>query len=72
MHVAPAADLGVRLAATFAGKYKGYQPGPDAWAEGGLVRIEPRSVLAWRDMPTATRWRFDARQSPGPAAREPA
>ena len=31
------------------------------WDEGGLHRIEPRVMLAWRDMPTATRWRFPTR-----------
>jgi pyridoxine/pyridoxamine 5'-phosphate oxidase len=70
--VVPDIDLGRRIAAAMHAKYPGYEPGPDAWAEGGLVRIAPRSVLAWRDMPTATRWRLDARQSPGPAEREPA
>jgi hypothetical protein len=66
----PRPDLGRKLAAAFAAKYPGYEPAPDAWVEGGLVRVEPRTVLAWRDMPTATRWRVDARQSDGPATTE--
>ena len=70
--VTPDIALGERIASAMHAKYPGYEPGPDAWAEGGLVRVEPRSALAWRDMPTATRWRFDARQSSGPDAREPA
>jgi hypothetical protein len=39
-------------------KYRGYSPGPTDWDGGGLHRLEPRVMLAWRDMPTATRWRF--------------
>jgi hypothetical protein len=70
--VIPAEELGRRIASAMHAKYPGYEPGPDAWASGGIVRVEPRSVLAWRDMPTATRWRLDARQSPGPDEREPA
>ncbi len=54
--------LGARLAAAFASKYDGYEPGPDNWSKGGLVRIDPDRVLAWREMPTATRWRFSAGQ----------
>jgi hypothetical protein len=64
--VRPDPDLGTELAATFRAKYAGYLPGPTAWDGGGLVRIEPATLLAWRDMPTATRWRFPAatHQSP--------
>ena len=40
------------------GKYKGYDPAPDSWDSGGMWRIEPETVLAWKAMPTATRWRF--------------
>src|SRR4051794_14052275 len=36
-----------------------YEPGPTSWDEGGLIEVHPRTVLAWKDMPTATRWRFD-------------
>ena len=32
---------------------------PDRWDQGSAWRIAPESVLAWRDMPTATRWRFN-------------
>ena len=61
--VSPPPALGAGLAAAFRAKYPGYDPSPDSWAHGGLVRIDPRTVLAWRDMPTATRWRPEARQS---------
>jgi len=40
------------------GKYKGYDPTPDSWDNGGMWRIEPGSVLAWKAMPTSNRWRF--------------
>ena len=52
-----------RLAATMKAKYGGdrgeYEPEPERWDQGSAWRIAPESVLAWRDMPTATRWRFD-------------
>ena len=54
----PDADLGNALAAAFHAKYAGYEPGAADWDDGGLHRVEPRVMLAWRDMPTATRWRF--------------
>jgi hypothetical protein len=54
----PDPALAASLASAFAAKYAGYTPGPKDWDEGGLHRIEPRVMLAWRDMPTATRWRF--------------
>lgn len=51
-----------RLAASLQRKYGGgypeYEPEPDRWDQGSAWRIKPESVLAWRDMPTATRWRF--------------
>jgi nitroimidazol reductase NimA-like FMN-containing flavoprotein (pyridoxamine 5'-phosphate oxidase superfamily) len=56
--VAPDAELGTALAAAFHAKYPDYAPGPTDWEDGGLVRVEPTTLLAWRDMPTATRWRF--------------
>jgi nitroimidazol reductase NimA-like FMN-containing flavoprotein (pyridoxamine 5'-phosphate oxidase superfamily) len=56
--VAPDAELGTALAAAFHAKYPDYSPGPTDWNDGGLIRIEPTTLLAWRDMPTATRWRF--------------
>jgi len=51
-------DLGEALAAAMGGKYKGYEPTPDSWDNGGMWRIEPETVLAWKAMPTSTRWRF--------------
>ena len=57
----PDARLANALAAAFGAKYPGYAPGPVAWDDGGLHRIEPRVMLAWGDMPTATRWRFPPR-----------
>jgi hypothetical protein len=54
----PDNHLGSRLAKAFAAKYRGYEPDAGSWRDGGLVRIEPDRVLAWADMPTATRWRF--------------
>jgi hypothetical protein len=66
MPIAPPPDLGQALATAFHAKYPGYEPTAAAWADGGLVRVEPRTVLAWRDMPSATRWRLDARQSARP------
>jgi hypothetical protein len=65
---APSTALGPALAAAFHAKYPGYEPSASSWDHGGLVRIEPRTVLAWRDMPSATRWRLDARQSGRPPA----
>ena len=56
----PDAGLGTELAAAFRAKYAGYAPEATAWETGGLVRIDPATLLAWRDMPTATRWRFSA------------
>jgi hypothetical protein len=34
---------------------------PRDWDHGGLVRVEPATLLAWREMPTTTRWRFAGR-----------
>jgi hypothetical protein len=53
------------LAVAFASKYVGYEPEPEAWDAGGLYVVTPETVLAWRDMPTATRWRF-GRSRPQP------
>ena len=58
---APDAELGTALATAFHQKYPGYEPGPADWDHGGLIRVEPATLLAWRDMPTATRWRFRER-----------
>jgi hypothetical protein len=56
--IVPTGDLATLLVEAFRAKYPGYVPEPDAWDDGSLVRIDPRTILAWRDMPTATRWRF--------------
>jgi hypothetical protein len=57
----PDPALGLALATAFAGKYPNYAPGPTDWNDAGLHRVEPEVMLAWRDMPTATRWRFPKR-----------
>ena len=59
VEVRPDPDLGTALAAAMSGKYKGYDPTPDSWDNGGMWRIDPESVLAWQAMPTSTRWRFE-------------
>ena len=64
--VQPTGELATALCAAFAAKYEGYTPTPDDWGpsgHGGLARIDPETVLAWRDMPTATRWRLGAPNS---------
>ena len=53
--------LATSLAIAMHAKYAGYAPAPTDWDDGGLHRLEPRVMLAWRDMPTATRWRFPPR-----------
>ena len=63
--VRPDLVLGSEVAAAFGAKYAGYAPEATAWDGGGLVRIEPATLLAWRDMPTATRWRFPAASTTG-------
>jgi hypothetical protein len=55
---APDTRGGELLAAEFRRKYAAYAPEPDSWERGGLALVEPDAVLAWTDMPTATRWRF--------------
>ena len=59
VEIRPDRDLGEALAAAMSGKYKGYDPTPDSWDNGGMWRIDPESVLAWQAMPTSTRWRFE-------------
>jgi len=54
----PTREVAAQIARTFAHKYDGYQPDPAEWTEGALYRVEPSAVFAWRDMPTATCWRF--------------
>jgi hypothetical protein len=61
----PDGHTAVALATAFSSKYTGYEPEPDAWDGGGLYVVTPEIVLAWRDMPTATRWRF-GRSQPRP------
>lgn len=54
----PDTALAKAIAAAFATKYDGYAPPASAWDNGSLYLVTPHTVLAWRDMPTATRWRF--------------
>jgi len=55
----PSGANGRHVARAFAAKYEGYEPDPGEWAaEGSLYRVLPSVVFAWRDMPTATCWRF--------------
>jgi pyridoxine/pyridoxamine 5'-phosphate oxidase len=64
--VMPAPALGAAIAAAMHAKYGDYDPSPAEWDDGGLIRVAPRTVLAWRDMPTATRWRFADRPGERP------
>lgn len=57
-------SLGAALATAFHAKYPGYDPEPSGWEGGGLFRIVPATVLAWGDMPTATRWRWEPDRGP--------
>jgi hypothetical protein len=59
--VTPGPTLGAAIAAAMHAKYPQYDPGPTDWDNGGLIQVVPRTILAWRDMPTATRWRFESR-----------
>jgi hypothetical protein len=54
----PGPALAEALVAAFSAKYRDYSPAPNDWDDGGLHRIEPHVMFAWRDMPSATRWRF--------------
>jgi Pyridoxamine 5'-phosphate oxidase len=56
--VRPDAALEPQLIEAFHAKYPGYRPEPGGWDGGGLVRVVPDTVLAWGEMPTATRWRW--------------
>jgi hypothetical protein len=58
VEVKPSRELGEGLAAGMHGKYSGYDPAPHSWDAGGMWRIEPETVLAWKDMPSSTRWRL--------------
>lgn len=46
------------LVGAFRAKYDGYESDPDEWATGSLFRVKPTVIFAWRNMPTATCWRF--------------
>ena len=62
----PDPPLAARLAVAYSAKYPGYAPTPDAWNEGGLMLVEPDSVLAWGEIHTATRWQLgSSRDDPG-------
>lgn len=58
-------ELGDRLAAQYARKYKahGYAPEPDAWSgelAGGMRVLIPEKAIAWTQFPTdMTRFAFD-------------
>ena len=60
----PGPDLGSRIAAAFAEKYraKGYAPEADAWDgadAGGLLQFTPIKAMAWFDFPKdVTRFTF--------------
>ena len=54
----PEPELAAAIAMAFAAKYDSYRPEATEWDEGGLYVVVPRVVFAWRDMPTATRWRM--------------
>ena len=54
----PTRGVAAQIVRTFGQKYDGYQPDPAEWTDGALYRVEPSVVFAWRDMPTATCWRF--------------
>jgi hypothetical protein len=57
--ITPSRELGEALAVAMGGKYSGYSPTADSWNNGGMWRIEPETVIAWKDMPSSTRWRFE-------------
>lgn len=59
--IQPTAELGQVLAAEMHRKYPGYEPEPTSWDTGGMWRVDPETVIAWTQMPTSTRWRFDRR-----------
>jgi nitroimidazol reductase NimA-like FMN-containing flavoprotein (pyridoxamine 5'-phosphate oxidase superfamily) len=60
-----------RLVQAFRAKYDGYEPDPDEWGTGSLYRVTPTVIFAWRDMPTATCWRFERRSERSGAQRAP-
>ena len=57
----PDSALGQRLSEKYRDKYAamGYAPGPDAWDNGGLFAVHPKTVLAWTKFPQdTTRFQF--------------
>ena len=60
----PNYELTTRIAAAYAAKYgpEGYEPGPDAWDDGGLYVMRPHVAFAWLADLTkeSTRWHFRA------------
>jgi hypothetical protein len=50
--------LATAMQRKYGGPESGYIPEPDRWDLGSAWMIVPEFVLAWTDMPTATRWRF--------------
>jgi hypothetical protein len=60
----PDRAVAARIAAEFTRKHSDYIPAATEWDQGGLYRVVPTTVFAWRDMPTATRWRFAASGGP--------
>ena len=69
--VRPAAPLEAELIDAFHAKYPGYAPEPGGWDGGGLVRVAPSTVLAWAEMPTATRWRWVSGERSSTSRRPP-
>ncbi|GAB2465168.1 pyridoxamine 5'-phosphate oxidase family protein [Jatrophihabitans fulvus] len=63
---ADADGLGARIAAAFAKYHPEYAPEPDAWVDGGGLRVVvPRRALAWFSFPTdCTRFTFAATPPP--------
>ena len=54
----PTRGVTAQIVRTFGHKYDGYQADRAEWTDGALYRVQPSVVFAWRDMPTATCWRF--------------
>ncbi len=58
--IVPDSDLAQKLAEAIGSKYEGYQPEPEQWSEGGLYKVSPRVVFAWKQFPVdATKWTFE-------------
>ena len=67
--VRPKRSLETRLIRAFHAKYPGYEPERGGWDHGGLIRVVPSTVLAWTEMPTATRWRWVSEERSSPSTR---